>query len=71
MYHNLTMQFNRHDNTIELPYIDDAAIFIYLNNNLLVTSDNFNSKTSLPNLSGIYRIEIITEQWTAVGFIEI
>ncbi len=49
----------------------EGEIFLYRDNNLIENHHEINTSLILPFESGSYRIDIITEDWTAQGYIQL
>lgn len=49
----------------------DGDVYLYLNETLVDYDTEINTSFSLPSPTGLYRIEIITDNWTASGYLEL
>lgn len=60
-------------NTIEIIYDGETEgeVYIYLNDMLIDYDSNIHTTFNLPAASGNYTIEIITDSWTAYGYLKI
>jgi len=70
---NVDAYYDAATNTIEISYNgeDDGEVFLYLNDNLIDYDCQINTTFQLPATSGLYCIEIVTESWTARGYIQL
>lgn len=59
-------------NTIEIIYDGETEgeVFLYLNDLIIDYDCNINTTFSLPLASGNYTIEIVTDSWTACGYLK-
>jgi hypothetical protein len=65
--------YNNESNSIDISYDGEAIgeVSLYLNGNILDYSTEINTTFALPYTTGIYRIEITTETWSAEGYIQL
>jgi hypothetical protein len=65
--------YNNESNSIDISYDGEASgeVSLYLNGNILDYSTEINTTFALPYTTGIYRIEIISETWSAEGYIQL
>lgn len=47
----------------------EGKVFLYLNENIIEYDSNLNTSLPIPSTSGLYRIEIIGDNWIAYGTI--
>lgn len=60
-------------NTVEIIYDGETEgeVYLYLNDMFIDYDSNINTTFNLPAASGNYTIEIITDSWTAYGYLKI
>lgn len=60
-------------NTIEISYDGEAEgeVYLYLNDMMVGYSADINTELSLPSYSGNYTIEIVSDTWTAYGYLQL
>lgn len=65
--------YNAETNSIEISYDGEAEgeVFLYLNGDIIDYGSDINTSFVLPQSSGLYRIEIISEIWIAEGYIQL
>jgi hypothetical protein len=65
--------YNIECNTIDIVYegCSDGEVTLYLNDNIIGYDSIINTSFQLPSISGLYRIEIVSENWSAQGYIQI
>lgn len=65
--------YNPETNSIEITYNGDfdGEVFIYQNNDIIEYRNEINSSFILPSTSGLFQIEIISDNWTASGSINL
>lgn len=70
---NIDTYYNASSNVIEISYAGDVEgeVFLYLNECLIDHDCQINTSFQLPTTLGLYRIEIITDNWIAQGYLEL
>jgi len=70
---NIEVYYNTDENAVEISYDGDAEgeVFLYQNENVVGYSSELNATLPIPSEVGMYMIEIVCEQWTAQGFLEL
>lgn len=70
---DIEVYYNENTNTIEILYDGESIgeVFIYLDDKIVGYSSDINTIISLPSENGNYKIEIITDYWIAIGYIEL
>jgi hypothetical protein len=65
--------YNADSNTIDITYDGEAEgeVFLYLNEDIVEYDPKINTSLHLPSSHGLYAIEIISETWTAQGYIQL
>lgn len=65
--------YNAESNTIDITYDGEAEgeVFIYLNEDIVEYDSKVNTSLHLPSSHGLFTIEIISETWTAQGYIQL
>lgn len=65
--------YNAETNTIDISYNGEAEgeIFLYLNENIVEYDSTINTSLPLPSPHGLYAIEIISDTWSAYGYIQL
>lgn len=65
--------YDTESNSIYISYYGDSVglVYLYLNDAPIECDTEINTSFQLPALSGCYRIEVVTENWTAQGTITI
>lgn len=60
-------------NTIEISYNGDfnGEVYLYKDNDIIEWGNEINTSFQLPSAYGLYRIEIITDNWIALGYIQL
>lgn len=58
-------------NCINVSGTCEAEVNLYLNGNLIDHSDEVNATFELPETTGIYTVEVIGSNWTAVGYLSL
>ncbi len=58
---------------IEITYSGETSgeVYLYRNDSLIDYDTEINTSFSLPEATGAYHIVIITENWTANGYLEL
>ena len=69
----LDAYYESNSNTVNIfyPGIGQGEVFIYLDEMPCGYSPVINTSILLPASSGLYKIEIITEKWVAVGYLQL
>ncbi len=70
---NIEAWYNSDSNTIDIIYDGETEgeVILYLNDNIVGYDSTINTTFSLPTSHGAYRIEIVTDNWTAEGGIQL
>ena len=70
---DIEVYYNENTHTIEILYDGESIgeVFIYLDDKIVGYSSDINTIISLPSENGNYKIEIITDYWIAIGYIEL
>jgi hypothetical protein len=65
--------YNAETNAIEISYYGKAEgeVFLYLDENIVEYDSTINTSLPLPSSHGLYAIEIISETWSAHGYIQL
>lgn len=65
---NIEAWYNAESGSIEIVYDGEAEgeVFLYLNGNIIGYDSNINTSFQI-SAPGLYKIEIVTESWTATG----
>lgn len=73
MHVSIEAFYNAENNSIDISYDGEAdgEVFLYLNGNLLDYNPDVNTSFALPQILGLYQIEIICETWSAEGYIQL
>lgn len=69
---NIEAYYNEEDGTLDICYDGEAAgeVILYHNDNIIGYDCNLNTSFQL-SVSGLYKIEIISETWVATGYLKI
>lgn len=69
---NIEAYYNEVDGTLEICYDGEAVgeVYLYLNDTIVGYDSEINTSFPIPS-SGLYKIEIITDSWTGVGYIRL
>lgn len=69
---NLVAWYNAESGSIEIVYDGEAEgeVFLYLNGNIIGYDSNINTSFQI-SVPGLYKIEIVSESWTAIGFLQL
>lgn len=69
---NIQAYYNGEEGTLEVYYDGEAdgEVFVYLNNNIIGYDSELNTSFSI-SVPGLYKIEIVSESWTAIGFLQL
>lgn len=69
---NLVAWYNVESGSIEIVYDGEAEgeVFLYLNGNIISYDSNINTSFQI-SAPGLYKIEIVSESWTAIGFLQL
>lgn len=72
MHIEITAYYNVEEGTLEVCYDGEAIgeTFLYLNGNLIGYDSEINTTFLIPG-NGDYKIEIITSDWIALGYLQI
>lgn len=72
MYIDIEAWYDSEEQVINISYDGDAdgEVLLYLNGNIVDVSSEINTTFRIQS-SGLYQIEIITENWTAEGSIQL
>lgn len=64
--------YNEEEGTLEICYDGEATgeTFLYLNGNVVGYDSEINTSFQISS-SGLYKIEIISENWIATGYIQL
>ncbi|MDE6416155.1 MAG: hypothetical protein K2K68_03915 [Duncaniella sp.] len=70
---DLNVYYDAETQTIEISYSGDAdgEVYLYHNETLVDYDTEINTTFSLPSPTGVYRIEVTTDSWTADGYLEL
>lgn len=70
---NVEAWYNVENNSIDISYNgeEEGEVFLYMNGNLIDYDSIINTSLQLPSSSGLYTIEIISETWSAQGYIQL
>lgn len=70
---NIYAYYDATTNSVEISYSgeEEGEVFLYLNDNIIDYNCQINTTFQLPTTTGSYSIEIITESWTARGYIQL
>ena len=69
---NIEAYYNEVDGTLDICYDGEAVgeVFLYLDDTIVGYDSEINTSFPIPS-SGLYKIEIITDSWTGVGYIRL
>lgn len=69
---NIEAWYNAESGSIEIVYDGEAEgeVFLYLNGNIIGYDSNINTSFQI-SAPGLYKIEIVSESWTAIGFLQL
>lgn len=68
---NVEARYETTYNSIIVMGSEQAEVNLYLNGNLIDHNDEVNATFVLPETTGIYTVEIIGSNWTAVGYLSL
>ncbi len=70
---DLEVIYNSDAQMIEITYSGETSgeVYLYRNDSLIDYDTEINTSFSLPEATGAYHIVIITENWTANGYLEL
>lgn len=68
---NVEARYEATCNSIIVIGSEQAEVNLYLNGNLIDHSDEVNATFELPETTGIYTVEVIGSNWTAIGYISL
>ncbi|WP_300877587.1 hypothetical protein [uncultured Duncaniella sp.] len=70
---NIEAWYNSDSNTIDIIYDgeNEGEVVLYLSDNIVGYDSTINTTLSLPTSHGAYRIEIVTDNWTAEGLLKL
>lgn len=73
MHVYISAYYDAATNTIEISYDGEAEgeVYLYLNDMMVGYSAGINTELSLPSYSGNYTIEIVSDTWTAYGYLQL
>lgn len=71
IYMNLSAIYDAIDNCIHVSGTCEAKVNLYLNGNLIDHSNEVNATFELPETTGIYTVEVIGSNWTAIGYLNL
>lgn len=70
---NIEAFYNAESHTIDISYDGEAngEVFLYLNDDIIGYDSSINTSIQIPYVSGLYRIEIVSDTWIAQGYIQL
>lgn len=68
---NVEVSFDPEINCLYVSGDADAEVNLYFDGRLIEHSDSMNTTFYVSESGGIYMIEIITDSWSAIGYIEV
>ena len=73
LYVDITVSYVSSKNSIEINYNGEAIgeVFVYNGPNLVAFTSELNTSILLPSSYGSYEIEIITDVWSARGYLDL
>lgn len=73
MYISIEAFYDAENNSIDISYNGEAngEVFLYKNESIIEYDSNLNTSLHIPSSPGLYRIDIISEYWSAQGYIQL